>query len=152
MDPRSLQNRLKSTLERPKSIVSVICTTKSANRQSPSPIFTNFDRFLDSLLEAILVKKSMKNRIFFRCCFFRVSGTSFGRFWKVFWSFWEVKNHFEVVLDAIFWTVKIPSKTLYGIAKIEVRRSSGWCKNELKKRLETWKKHIQRQSTKKSIF
>ena len=37
------------------------------------------------------MKKSLKNLLFFRCCFFRAFGTTFGGFWGVFLSFWEVK-------------------------------------------------------------
>ena len=87
MAPRSLQNRLKSTLERPKSIVSVICATKSASGQCPPPIFTNFDRFLDSLLEAILVKKSIKKSYLFSILFFPSLGD---HFWWILGGFLEL--------------------------------------------------------------
>ena len=96
----------KSALERTKSIFGVTFVSKSALGQCQSPIFIDFCLIWGSLLEAILVNKSLKFRVFFQCCFFRAFGTTFEWFWVVFLSFWEVKNHFEVVLDAIFWKAK----------------------------------------------
>ena len=124
MAPRSLRNRLKSTLERQKSIVSVICATKSVDPQCPPPIFTNFDRFLDSLLEAILVKKSIKKSYLFSILFFPSLGD---HFWSILGSFLDLLGGQKSLRSRSRRDLlkrEKTSKTPQSIAKIEVRRSA----------------------------
>ena len=87
MAPRSLQNRLKSTLERPKSIVSVICATKSASGQCGYPICTNFDRFFGFPFGGNFGEKIDEKSYLFSILFF----PSFGdHFWSILGGFLEL--------------------------------------------------------------